>query len=88
MEEKAENFGKEVGFVKGYLKNISVAIIELTGKLKQGQKIRIKGATTDFEQAVESMQVEHKSVKEANKGDSIGLKVKDKCRDHDKVYAI
>lgn len=88
MAEKKESPGKEVGVVKGYLPNISVAIIELTGTLKQGQKIRIKGETTDFEQTADSMQVEHKTVKEAKKGESIGLKVADRCREHDKVYIV
>jgi len=88
VEKKAEDLGKEVGVVKGYLTKIEVVIIELTGVLKQGQKIRINGATTDFEQKVDSMQVEHKTVKEAKKGDSIGLKVVGKCREHDKVYVV
>lgn len=87
-EAKEEKLGKEVGVVRGYLTNISVAIIELIGTLKQGQKIRIKGGTTDFEQTADSMQVERKAVKEAKKGESIGLKVADRCRDHDKVYIV
>jgi len=56
--------------------------------LKAGDKIRIKGATTDFEQKVESMQIEHEKVNEAKAGKSIGLKVKDHVREHDKVYKL
>lgn len=85
---KEEKIGKEVGVVKGYLDKMSVAIIELNGALKQGDKIRIKGNTTDFEQKVDSMQIEHQKVEKAKKGDGIGLKVIDKCRDHDKVYVV
>ena len=85
---KEEKIGKEVGVVKGYLDKISVAIIELSGALKKGDKIRIKGGTTDFEQSVESMQIEHAPVDKAKKGDGIGLKVADKCRNNDRVYVV
>ena len=80
---------KEVGKVMSYYANIEVAAIEITSEsLKIGDKIKIKGATTDFEQIVESMQVNHKVVQEAKKGVSIGIKVKDKVRPSDTVYKI
>ncbi|MAE42605.1 hypothetical protein CMO93_02445 [Candidatus Woesearchaeota archaeon] len=58
-EKKAEEKipGKEVGKVTHYYTNIGVAVVELTGALKVGDKIRIKGATSDFEQTVDSMQI-------------------------------
>ncbi|OGC75881.1 MAG: translation elongation factor-like protein [candidate division Zixibacteria bacterium RBG_16_40_9] len=77
-----------IGKVVDYYGKIGVAAIELTGNLKVGDKIHIKGHTTDFEQMVDSMQVEHKSVPEAKAGDSIGIKVKDYCRDKDSVYKV
>ncbi|MBW2975756.1 translation elongation factor-like protein [Candidatus Woesearchaeota archaeon] len=80
--------GKEIGKVTHYFTNIDVAVIELSGKLKVGDKIRIKGATSDFEQKVDSMQIEHKSIKEAKKGQGIGMKVKEHAREHDVVYKI
>jgi len=83
-----ENLGQEVGSVQGFLSNINVAIIKLTGTLEVGQKIRIKGHTTDFTQNVDSMQIEHDEVKKAKSGQSVGMKVADKCRGHDKVYVI
>jgi len=58
---------KEIGKVSSYFTHVSVAAIELTGKLKVGDKIHIKGHTTDFEQKVDSMQIERKEVKEAKK---------------------
>ena len=85
MAKKSE-FGKEVGKITHYFEKIGVAVIEVTGKLKAGDKIRIKGNTTDFEQDIDSMQVEHEQVKEAKKGDAIGMKVKDRVREHDVVY--
>jgi putative protease len=79
---------KEVGHVTHYYTNIGVAVIELTDTLKTGQTIHIKGATTDFTQPVDSMQIEHKAVPEAKKGQSIGMKVKEHVREHDKVLVV
>ena len=64
-KQKQEYFGKEVGKITHYYTDISVGVIELSGTLKAGDKIRIKGATTDFVQKVESMQIEHDKVYEA-----------------------
>ena len=79
---------REVGAVTHYYTKIGVTVIELTDTLKVGDKIHIKGATSDFTQKVDSMQIEHKEVKEAKKGDSIGLKVKEHTREHDKVFVV
>jgi putative protease len=80
--------GKEIGKITHYFGHIGVAVVELSDKLKTGAEIQIKGATTDFKQKVDSMQIEHKNVDEAKKGDSIGMKVKEKVRDHDKVFLV
>ena len=79
---------KEIGKIKHYFSNIGVGVVELSGALKVGDKIHVKGATTDFTQAVESMQIEHDKVESAKKGQSIGMKVKDHVREHDIVYKI
>jgi putative protease len=81
---------KELGKVTHYFGKIGVAVIQVTGDvvLKKGDKIHVKGATTDFEHTVKSMQVDHKDVEEAKKGDDIGLKVPDVCREHDAVLKI
>lgn len=81
MEEE-----REVGFVTHYFSKIGVAVIELTDTLTAGSTIHIKGATSDFTQPVDSMQIEHEQVKEATAGQSIGLKVKEPVREHDKVF--
>jgi putative protease len=66
-----------------------VAVIELKDKLKVGETIRIVGGEdTDFEQKVDSMEVEHEKIQEAKKGDSIGLKVGQKVREDYKVYKV
>ena len=57
--------------------------------MSQGDEIRIIGGeSTDFNQKVDSMQVDHKEVKKAKKGDSMGLKVSEKVREGYKVYKI
>jgi len=79
---------KLVGEITHFFTNINVAVIKLKGPLKDGEKISIEGATTSFEQKAKSMQIEHKKVKEAKKGQSVGLKVQDRTREGDKVYII
>lgn len=76
----------EVGVVKHFFDKISVAAIELTGPLAEGDNIHIKGAHTDMNCVVANMQIEHAIIKSANKGDSIGMKVPGKAREHDKVF--
>ena len=84
MEEEK----KLVGKVTHYYSKISVAVIELTDSLSVGDEISIEGANTNFTQPIESMQVMHKNIQEAKKGDAIGLKVKDKVREGDSVYKV
>lgn len=82
MEEK-------IGRVVHYYTNLGVAAIDLTdGNLKVGDRILIKGHTTNFEQQIESMQIEHANVNEAQKGQSIGIRVKEHVREHDTVYKV
>lgn len=77
-----------IGAVEHFFTNISVGVIKLDKTLKAGDTILIQGATTNFKQKVESMQIDMKPVKEAGKGDSIGLKVKKRVREKDKVYLV
>ncbi len=83
MEEKA------IGVVVSYFAKIGVAAIRITeGELKVGDRIKIKGHSTDLEETIESMQVEHKNVDVATPGMDVGLKVKDRVRQHDVVYIL
>jgi putative protease len=79
---------EEIGRVRDFFARIGVAGIDLTGKLKVGDTIHIHGHTTDITQVVDSMQVEHDSVQEAGPGDSVGIKVVDRCRGGDHVFKI
>jgi len=76
----------EIGHITHFFSKISVAVIELTAPLSVGDTILIKGPTTDFEQVVESMQIEHKNVQKAEAGQSIGLKVAQRVRERDTAY--
>lgn len=78
-----------VGKITHYFSKIEVGIVEITkGSLAVGDTIHIKGSSTDFEQKIDSIQIEHEQVEKAKKGDAIGLKVKDKVREGDEVYKV
>lgn len=72
---------KQVGKVTHYYGKSGVAIIDLSAPLKVGDKIKFEGHGADFEQTVDSMQIEHEDVKQAKKGDVVGLKVGSKVRE-------
>ena len=84
MEEEK----KLVGKVSHYFTKIGVAVIEVTGELSVGDEILIEGASTNFKQKVESMQIEHQNIEKAKAGDSIGLELKDRAREGDSVYKV
>ena len=79
---------KEIGRILKYFKNIEVAAIKLSSEIKIGDKIKIKGATTNFEQNVETIQIHNKPVNSAKTGEEVGIKVQGKVRVNDKVYRI
>jgi selenocysteine-specific translation elongation factor len=78
----------EIGHVSDFFARPVVAGITLAASLKVGDKIHIKGHTTDLEMTVESMQVNNVNVTEGNAGDAIGVKVSDRVRAGDKVYKV
>ncbi|MBI1823111.1 MAG: translation elongation factor-like protein [Nitrospirae bacterium] len=79
--------GVLIGKVVHYYNHSNVAIIELdTGYLRVGDTIHIKGHTTDFEQVVESIEIEHQNIETAETGQTVGVKVRDMVREHDRVY--
>ncbi|HTY43746.1 MAG TPA: translation elongation factor-like protein [Patescibacteria group bacterium] len=86
MKEKVKE--KEIGVISGYFSHVGVAAIKLSGKLEIGERVHIKGFTTDFEQEVDSIQINNKDVSKAKKGDHIGIKVIEKVRPNDKVFLL
>lgn len=77
---------REVGRVSHFFGKINVAIIEVKDIISVGDQILIKGPTTDIEQTVDSMEIEHEKVKQAEAGQSIGMKVNARVREKDIVY--
>jgi len=75
-----------IGKVTRYFNRIGVAVLELSGDLKVGDSIHILGHTTDFEQVVSSMQIDHKRVETVGPGDDVALKVANIVRKGDTVY--
>ena len=78
--------GKQIGTVSNYFDKVGVVAIKLTGALKVGESIEIKGGEVDLTQKVASMQIQHEKVEKAKKGDEIGIKVKGKVRKGYKVF--
>ena len=77
-----------IGEVTDFFARPVVAGIELTATLKLGDKIHIKGYTTDMELIVDSMQINNVDVKQAKAGDAVGVKVSERVRRGDKVYKV
>jgi len=79
---------KKVGTVAHYYGNIGVAVVEVSGKLSVGDKVKFEDGKHEFEQIVESMQIKHKDIDSAKKGDAIGLKVDEKVNEGADVYLV
>ena len=80
---------EKIGMVIKFFAKPEVAAIELTdGSLSLGDRIHIVGHTTDFELEIDSMQIDNAPVDHAEKGSSIGIKVRDRVREHDVVYKV
>jgi len=77
-----------IGKVSDFFARPVVAGIELTGTLKVGDKIHIKGHTTDIELDIDSMQIDNVNVSEGKAGDSVGIKVSDQVRRGDTIYKV
>ena len=79
---------KKVGEVSHYYDKLGVAIVDLSASLKVGDKVKFEGHGADFEQMVDSMQVEHEAVEKAKKGDGVGVKVGQKVKEGTAVYFV
>ena len=75
-----------IGTVTHYYSHLSVAAVQLTAPLAVGDRIHIRGHTTDLVQDVTSIEVDHEKTEDAGPGDDVALKVDDHVRDHDQIY--
>ena len=78
----------EVGTITDFFSRPVVAGVQLTGTLKVGERIHIKGATTDLELVVESIQLNNAPVAQGSAGQAVGIKVPDRVRRGDRVYRV
>ena len=78
--------GKRIGKVVHYFGKISVAVLELESDLKIGDRVHFEGPHTDFDQEIESMQVEHETVEQGSAGDEVAIKVKERVRTSDTLH--
>jgi len=75
-----------IGTVTHYFRHLSVAAVQLDQPLHKGDKVHIKGHTTDLVQTVDSMEVDHQSIEQAAPGDDLAIHVDDHVRDHDRIF--
>lgn len=78
----------EIGKVNDFFARPVVAGVQLTGGIKVGDRIHIRGHTTDLEVTINSIQIDNRSVASAAAGDNIGIKVSERVRRGDTVYLI
>ncbi|HNQ79660.1 MAG: hypothetical protein PHF93_03065 [Acidobacteriota bacterium] len=77
-----------IGKVTHYFDRIGVAVLQLTGTVRVGDTLHFQGHSTDFSQAITSLQIEHKNVSEGNPGQDVALKVDRKVHPHDHVLKV
>lgn len=77
-----------LGIVTHYFPKVRAAVIKLKAPLSIGDKVKIKGHTTDFTQSVISLQIDRVAINSAKKGQEIGLLVDSRVRQEDKVYKL
>ena len=79
---------EKVGRISHFYSKAGVAVLELSATLNKGDKIVIKGSTTDIQQVVDSIEIEHKQIPTAQAGQSVGMKVAGRVRENDLVYRV
>ena len=80
--------GKKIGEITHFFGKMKVGVVKISNALSVGDNIRIVGGETDFDQSVQSMEVDSKKINKAKKGDLVGLKFSQKVRKGYKVYKI
>ncbi|MEA1970660.1 MAG: translation elongation factor-like protein [Thermodesulfobacteriota bacterium] len=80
---------EKVGEVMKFFAKPSVAAVKITsGELLAGDVVRFVGHTTDFEDKIDSMEIDNKQIEKATAGDYIGIKVSDRVRPGDEMFRI
>ena len=79
---------RRVGTVTHYFDKLGVAAIDLTERLRVGDRVHVTGTTTDFTSTIDRMQVDHADVQEAGPGQDVAAHVGQKARQHDAVLIV
>jgi putative protease len=80
---------EQVAVIVKFFSKPSVAALQITnGVIKVGDVLRYKGHTTDFTEEVKTMEIDNQVVEEAKEGELVGIKVKERVRENDKVFKI
>ena len=80
---------EKIGQIENFYSKISVAVVDITsGSMTKGEKIAVKGSTTDFEMTIESMQIDRADIESANAGQKVGLKVPERVRPGDEIFKV
>lgn len=88
-KRSVEELGESIGEITHFFPHVKAAVIKLKkNTLSVGDTIYVKGHTTDFEQKIKSMQINHAPIEKASSGQEVGLKIKSKVRHGDKVYKV
>ena len=80
--------GVRIGEVTHFFDKINVAVVALTETIHAGDTVHILGPSTDFQQEVTSLQIEHQPIDEAGPGQEVAVRVQQRVRPHDKVFKI
>jgi len=88
MQERAPMREQEVGVVTHYWTSLGVAGVHLTAPLDVGDLVHVTGHTSDFEQPVGSIEIEHHRIAHADAGADVGLRVTEHAREHDRIYKL
>jgi putative protease len=83
---EAHDPSEAIGRVTHYFSHLSVAAVDLDQPLSVGDRIHIRGHSTDLEQTVASMEIDRAAVERAGPGDDVAIKVDDHVREHDLIY--
>lgn len=79
---------KQVGTVTHWYDKLSVAVVKLTGKLSAGARVKVKKGTEEFEDTISSLQIDHKDVASAKKGDDAAMKLSQKAKEGAGIYVV
>lgn len=86
LSKKSARTDKPIGEVTHFYGGLGVAIVKFSQEVSDGANVTFQGATTDFSQSLESMELDRKPIMKAPKGKEVGIKVRKKVRDGDRVY--